>query len=64
MITKKSSYSPPQRLPVAPAKAFVNRRVNSYDVDGRCCNFSEAPRHNENFEIVKLRDCGYDQGEH
>jgi hypothetical protein len=61
-LTKHSGYSPPQHLPPAPAKPFVNRHVNSYDVDGRSSNFvASQPKHNETIDVVR-RNKGESRG--
>jgi hypothetical protein len=62
MITKKSSYSPVQRLPMAPAKPWSNKlKISSYDKEGFSSSFREAPRHNGELpdkNSVRLRSTG------
>ena len=58
---KKTSYSPSQKLPVAPATKWSNKlRVNSYSADGRgaSCYDGERtlPPPERTRDIVRLRD--------
>jgi hypothetical protein len=55
MITKKSGYSPPQRIAVSPAKAWKDNWVRSYDKDGRQCEGDRrsSPKHNETSHHVR-----------
>jgi hypothetical protein len=59
--SKSTSYSPMQRVPLSPAKAWTNKlRVNSYYSDGRSasCFASEktAPPPERTRHIVRFRD--------
>lgn len=66
MITKRSSYSPPQRLPLSPAKAWSNKlKVVSYygggsdEGGGRPCNYDRTIANpNTSSEVVRLTDTG------
>jgi hypothetical protein len=58
MTTKHSGYSPPQHLPVSPAKAWSDKlKVNSYYPNGRGCEVNdEAPSNIETHDVVRRRD--------
>jgi hypothetical protein len=58
MITKRSSYSPPQRIGVSPAKKWKDMSVNSYDVNGRSSNWQTMDPHQETHPVVDLKDHG------
>jgi hypothetical protein len=61
MITKHSSYSPPQRLPVSPAKPWSDKlRIGGSDDQGRCSSLKQgrAYKNHESFDVVKLTDTG------
>ena len=63
MITKKSSYSPPQTVPPAPAKPWSSKlKVYSYDSEGHSSAFSEPPSNTSTKDVVKLRDDGGSNG--
>lgn len=59
---KKSSYSPPQRLPKSPAKPWKDISTNSYDPDGRPCRTTadSAPHDNWTETHQPLIDTGED----
>jgi hypothetical protein len=62
--TKHTSYSPKQRLPVSPAKAWTSKlKIGGSDDAGRCSSLKpdKAYRNYENYFDVKLRDSGENQ---
>jgi hypothetical protein len=51
MITKKSSLSPPQHLPVSPSRPWSDKlKIGGSDDDGRCSSLKKEPRAYKNYE--------------
>jgi hypothetical protein len=58
---KHTSYSPPQRVPVSPAKAWTSKlKIGGSDDAGRCSSLKpdKAYKNYETWSDVKLRDTG------
>jgi hypothetical protein len=56
---KHTSYSPPQRVPVSPAKAWTSKlKIGGSDDAGRCSSLKRgrAYQNVETHHIVRLRD--------
>jgi hypothetical protein len=56
---KVTSLSPPQRVPMAPVKAWSNKlRIGGSNDQGRCSAFKDKAYENaESYHVVKFRDC-------
>lgn len=59
--TKRTSYSPPQRIQPSPAKPWSNKlRVGGSDDAGRCSSLKQGKAYEnaESFPVTKLTDTG------
>jgi hypothetical protein len=59
MITKHSGSSPPQRLPMSPAKPWVDKPKYAYDDTGRCSSLDrKGSKNHETHDVVRISDTG------
>jgi hypothetical protein len=63
MITKKSGYSPPQRLPRSPGKPWKDISVNSYDERGVPCETTKDSASHRNWTEHHVKHTAHNDGE-